>query len=112
MRFKLPKYVTHKDNSRWCQPCLSPHTLSPNVDPVAAETLAATKLQAWWRGFRTRHRDPAVLRLKQELRDRRAEAHIRHLAEELSRYAISSSSVSMKNLTFFSGGRRIVFFLI
>ena len=89
MRFKVKTPQICHSYSKMASDLLCHLTHAANVDLVAAETLAAIKLQALWRGFRTRHRDPAVLRLKQELRDRRAEAHIRHLAEELSRYAMS-----------------------
>ena len=50
------------------------------------KTLAATKLQAVWRGFLARNRDPFVMRVQYELRQRRSEQHIRYLNAEVERF--------------------------
>ena len=55
---------------------------------VKEETLAATKVQAFWRGYRARHRDVRVVNVRQEMRSRRAEEHIRHLQTELERFIL------------------------
>lgn len=46
-------------------------------------TMAATKIQAAWRGFATRSKNPKVLEIRHELRCRRSEQYIRLLCHEL-----------------------------
>lgn len=60
-----------------------PHT---GASVPGAQHLAATRLQAMWRGYRARQTDPLVLRVRQEIRARRAEDHIRHLSHQLDRW--------------------------
>ena len=55
---------------------------------VKEKTLAATKLQALWRGFMARSKDPSVLKVRQEIRAKRAEEHITHLRDELEKWVI------------------------
>ena len=47
--------------------------------------LAATRLQASWRGYLTRQKHPKVRKVRQEIRSRRAEDHIGYLRNELER---------------------------
>ncbi|ELT97106.1 hypothetical protein CAPTEDRAFT_208433 [Capitella teleta] len=62
---------------------------SSNVERVLAANLpqepnmAAVKIQAAWRGFHARHHDPTVQKVRQEIRSRRAEDHIRYLNQQL-----------------------------
>ena len=59
---------------------------------VKEETFAITKLQALWRGYRARNVDPDVIHVRQEMRLRRSEDHIRHLKSQLERYSSHMSS--------------------
>lgn len=52
-----------------------------SIDP----DVAAVRLQAAWRGYHSRHKDPFVLKVRQEIRSRRAEDHIRYLSQQLER---------------------------
>eukprot|EP00049_Salpingoeca_infusionum_P005219 m.89466 g.89466 ORF g.89466 m.89466 type:complete len:437 (+) comp12894_c0_seq4:253-1563(+) len=52
------------------------HTLQPAV--------AATRIQAVWRGYVCRRRDGRCVAIRHEIRHRRAEAHIRHLHTRLT----------------------------
>lgn len=53
---------------------------------VKEESLAATRVQALWRGYRARHYDVRVVNLRHEIRARRSEDHIRVLQCELDRW--------------------------
>ena len=54
--------------------------------PDKLRHLAATRLQASWRGYLTRQKHPKVRKVRQEIRSRRAEDHIGYLRNELERY--------------------------
>ena len=47
--------------------------------------MAAVKLQASWRGFLARRKNLDVVRARNEIRNRRAEDHIRFLQSEVHR---------------------------
>ena len=47
--------------------------------------MAAVKLQASWRGFLARRKNLEVVRARNEIRNRRAEDHIRFLQSEVHR---------------------------
>ena len=48
--------------------------------------MAAIKLQASWRGFLARRKNLDVVRARNEIRNRRAEDHIRFLQSEVHRW--------------------------
>ena len=52
---------------------------------IARESVAAIKLQASWRGFLARRKNLDVVRARNEIRNRRAEDHIRFLQSEVHR---------------------------
>lgn len=46
-------------------------------DTSDSEIRAAVTIQRHWRGFRTRHKNPDVRQIREEIRHSRAEDHIR-----------------------------------
>lgn len=58
----------------------------PNSDAVLADDVrAATKIQSFWRGYYTREHDVDAVRVRREIRARRAEEHIVVLRTELDK---------------------------
>ena len=60
------------------------HQLRERLRPFVEETRAAVKIQAAWRGHRTRKRDPFVREMKREIRCKRTEAHLIHITQTLT----------------------------
>ncbi|KAB7498196.1 Centrosomal protein [Armadillidium nasatum] len=54
-------------------------------DHSVTEIQAAVTIQRRWRGFRTRHKNSNVRQIREDIRHLRAEEHIRHLTEKLSK---------------------------
>ena len=76
--------VEYNDEPRsWIHPLIfQPFVFFIDLDRSAA----ATKLQALWRGYISRKREPVVVRARQEMRALRSEDHIRYLRKELDRF--------------------------
>ena len=64
---------------------------------------AATKIQSFWRGYYTREYDVDAVRVRREIRARRAEEHIVVLRSELDKYVFlltSNPTINPPTLSF------------